>query len=178
MAPRKPLEVRYSTFHAASMAVIAVGLIVSAIVNFISTPENLPRLSLNDPRFVLYVLMGVALLFYAGQGVRRYVVRTPQITIDADGITVGFGRDKRLAWNDIVWIRGARVSMRRELQIGLEPEAFLAADLKLSMWNLDDNVRQVRGAGPAFGVREAGLDMDVDAMVAAARAYRPNLVKG
>ena len=67
--------------------------------------------------------------------------------------------------------------MRPQLQIGLAPEAFVAADLRLSLLQLDDSLRPVRGMPAAVLVRDNGLDITASAMLDAVRAFRPNLVK-
>ena len=53
----------------------------------------------------------------------------------------------------------------------------LAADLKLSMWNLDDGLRPIRGVPAAVLVRDNGLDVRASAMLDAVKAFRPNLVR-
>jgi hypothetical protein len=63
------------------------------------------------------------------------------------------------------------------LQIGLVPEAFVAADLRLSMWNLDDGLRPIRGVPAALLVRDNGLDTSASTMLDAVRTFRPNLVQ-
>ena len=82
-----------------------------------------------------------------------------------------------LAWDDIEWVRLRRLAMRPQLQIGLAPEAFVAADLRLSLLQLDDSLRPVRGMPAAVLVRDNGLDITASAMLDAVRAFRPNLVK-
>jgi hypothetical protein len=57
------------------------------------------------------------------------------------------------------------------------PEAFVSADLKLSMWNLDDGLRPIRGVPAAVLVRDNGLDVRASAMLDAVKAFRPNLVR-
>ena len=69
------------------------------------------------------------------------------------------------------------IAFRPQLQIGLKPEAFVAADLRLSMWNLDDGLRPIRGVPAALLVRDNGLDTSAAAMLDAVRAFRPNLVQ-
>jgi hypothetical protein len=177
MAVLKPVEARYSAVHNIGMAVVATVMIVGAIVHFATNSANAPTLSLNDPRFVLFSVLSVAMGYYAFLGVSRFRNRQPQIVIDRDGITLGFGRNRRLPWTDIQWVRLRRLAMRPQLQIGLVPEAFVAADLKLSQWFLDDSLRPVRGMPSAILVRDNGLDMSSAAMLDAVRTFRPNLVK-
>ena len=177
MATLKPTEARYGALHNIGMAVVAAIMIVSAIVHFANNPTNAPTLSLHDPRFVLFAVLATALGYYAYLGVSRYANRQPQVVIDRDGITLGFGRNRRLAWDDIEWVRLRRLAMRPQLQIGLAPEAFVAADLRLSLLQLDDSLRPVRGMPAAVLVRDNGLDITASAMLDAVRAFRPNLVK-
>jgi hypothetical protein len=177
VAAAKPVEARYGTLHNVSMAVVAVAMITIAIVHFINNPVNAPTLSFNDPRFVLFAVLSVAMAFYAWVGVSRLFNRQPQVVIDRDGIALGFGRNRRFAWDDIQWVRLRRLAMRPQLQVGLAPEVFVAADLKLSMWNLDDGLRPIRGMPAALLVRDNGLDTSSAAMLDAIKAFRPNLVK-
>ena len=177
MAAPKPVEVRYGSFHNISMAVVSAGMIVFAIVHFATNSVNAPTLSLNDTRFVLFSALAVAMGYYVFLGLSRYVNRTPQVVIDRDGIALGFGRNRRIPWSDIQWVRLRRLAMRPQLQIGMAPEAFVAADLRLSSWNLDDGLRTVRGTPAAVLVRDNGLDTRASAMLDAVKAFRPNLVK-
>jgi hypothetical protein len=158
------------------MAVVAIGMIAAAIVHFSTNSANAPSLSLNDPRFVLFALLSIALGFYGWLGLRRFLDRRPQVVIDGDGIALGFGRDKRFTWDDVKWVRLRRLAFRPQLQIGLLPEPFVAADLRLSMWNLDDGLRPIRGVAAAVLVRDNGLDKSAAAMLDAVRSFRPNLV--
>jgi hypothetical protein len=115
--------------------------------------------------------------YYVYAGISRYLERTPQIVIDHDGITLGFGRNVRFTWNDIQWVRLRRLSLRPQLQIGIEPQAFLAANLHLSFLNLDDSLRPIRGMPTAILVRDNGLDTRASAMLDAVKAFRPSLVQ-
>ena len=103
--------------------------------------------------------------------------RRPQIVIDRDGIALGFGRNRRFAWDDIEWVRLRRLALRPQLEIGVAPQAFIAANLRLSMWSFDDGLRPIRGLPTAVLVRDNGLDTRASAMLDAVRAFRPNLVK-
>jgi hypothetical protein len=177
MAVAKTVEARFGTVHNISMALVAVAMVTVAIVHFTNNPANAPALSLSDPRFILFFLLGLAMAFYAFVGVSRFMNREPQIVIDRDGIALGFGRNQRFAWRDIQWVRLRRLAFRPQLQVGIAPEAFVAANLKLSMWNLDDGLRPVRGVPAAVLVRDNGLDTTSAAMLEAVKAFRPNLVK-
>jgi hypothetical protein len=97
--------------------------------------------------------------------------------IDRDGIALGFGRNRRFAWNEVQWVRLRRLAFRPQLQVGLAPEAFVAANLRLSMMNLDDGLRPVRGMPAAVLVRDNGLDVRAAQMLDAVKAFRPNLVR-
>ena len=130
-----------------------------------------------DPRFVLFAVLAIAMGYYAYLGVSRFSNRRPQVVIDRDGIVLGFGRNRRFAWEDVQWVRLRRLAMRPQLQVGLVPEAFVAADLRLSQWQLDDSLRPIRGMPTAVLVRDNGLDMTSSAMLDAVRAFRPNLIQ-
>ena len=177
MAAPKPVEARYGSLHNISMAVAAAGMIGVAILHFATNPANAPTLSLNDPRFVLFALLTLAMGYYVFVGISRYANRRPQVVIDRDGIALGFGRDCRFAWSDIQWARLRRLALRPQLEVGLAPQAFVDANLRLSMWNLDDGLRPIRGRPAAVLVRDNGLDTRASAMLDAVKAFRPNLVK-
>ncbi len=170
------LEARYAGLHNVGMAAVAIGMIGAAVFHFSTNSANAPSLSLNDPRFVLFALLSIALGFYGWLGLRRFLDRRPQVVIDRDGIALGFGRNKHFTWDDVKWVRLRRLAFRPQLQIGLLPEPFVAADLRLSMWNLDDGLRPIRGVPAAVLVRDNGLDRSAAAMLDAVRSFRPNLV--
>ena len=177
MAALKPFEARYGSLHNIGMAIVSVVMIVGAIVHFATNSANAPTLSLNDPRFVLFAILAIAMGYYAYLGVSHFANRRPQVVIDRDGIVLGFGRNRRFAWEDVQWVRLRRLAMRPQLQVGLVPEAFVAADLRLSQWQLDDSLRPIRGMPTAVLVRDNGLDMTASAMLDAVRAFRPNLIQ-
>jgi hypothetical protein len=177
MAGAQPVEARYSRLHNTSMAVVSLGMIAVAIGHFVTNPTNAPTLSLNDPRFVLFFMLAMALLYYVVLGVSRTRNRQPQIVIDDEGILLGFGRGRRFAWSDIVWIRLRRLALRPQLEICLTDQAFIEANLRLSMWSFDDALRPVRGQPTTLLVRDNGLDTKSAAMLDAVRAFRPNLAK-
>jgi len=159
------------------MAAVAVVMVAIAVSHFVVHPDNAPTFSVADQRFVLFAGLAIAMLAYGWIGVRRAINREPQIVIDRDGIALGFGRDRRFTWNEIQWVRLRRLAFRPQLQVGLEPEAFVAANLRLSMWNLDDGLRPVRGVPASVLVCDNGLDVRASAMLDAIRAFRPNLVR-
>jgi hypothetical protein len=177
MAPPKVVEIRYGKTHNISMALVAVAMVAVAISHFLAHPENAPTISLQDQRFVLFTALAIAMLAFSWIGVRRALNREPQVTIDRDGMILGFGRNKRFRWNEIQWVRLRRLAFRPQLQVGLAPEAFVAADLRLSMMNLDDGLRPIRGVPAAVLVRDNGLDLRASAMLDAVKAFRPNLVR-
>jgi hypothetical protein len=177
MAVVKAVEARYGSLHNISMAVVSLGMIVMAIAHFATNSANAPTLSLNDPRFVLFAMLALAMVYYVFVGVSRTLNRQPQVVIDRDGIALGFGRNRRFAWNEVGWVRLRRLALRPQLEIGLADQAFIAANLRLSMWNLDDGLRPIRGMPTAVLVRDNGLDTRASAMLDAVRAFRPNLVK-
>lgn len=171
------MEVRYGRLHNISMAVVATSMIGAVILNMTQHPDRAPRLSFSDPRLDLYLLLGLALAFYAWLGIIRYVTRAPQVVIDRNGIALGFGRNRKFTWDEIEWVRLRRLALRPQLQIGLEPQAFVDANLRLSMWNLDDGLRPIRGVPAAVLVRDNGLDARAAAMIDAVKSFRPNLVR-
>ena len=171
------LEARYSPLHNLSMSVVAIGVVGAAVLHFATNSQNAPTLSLNDPRFVMFALLSIAMAFYGWLGVTRFLNRRPQVVIDGDGITLGFGRNRRFTWSEVQWVRLRRLALRPQLQVGLLPAVFAAADLRLSMWNLDDALRPVRGVPAAVLVRDNGLDKSASAMLDAVRSFRPNLVQ-
>jgi hypothetical protein len=173
----QPLTVRYSTLHNGSMAAISLGMVVVAIVHFINNPAKAPTLSLNDPNFVLFFVLAIAVLYYVVLGVSRIRNREPQVVIDDGGIRLGFGRNSHFTWDDIVWVRLRRLALRPQLEVGLADQAFIAANLRLSMFSFDDSLRPVRGQPTTVLVRDNGLDTKASAMLDAVKAFRPNLVK-
>jgi hypothetical protein len=173
----RPLHVRYSRLHNISMAVLAAGMIGISVLHFVTGAEKAPALTANDPRFVLYAVLVAAMGYYTWAGFTRSRNPEPQLVIDHDGIALGFGRNRRFAWNDVLWVRLRRLGFRPQLQIGLVPEAFMQTDLRLSMWNLDDGLRPIRGVPSSVAVRDNGLDAGASSMLDAVRSFRPNLVK-
>jgi hypothetical protein len=171
------LEARYGVLHNAGMAGVSILMIGAAIVHFASGSANAPTLSLNDPRFVLFSVLALALAYYIFLGIRHTLDRTPQIVVDHEGLILGFGRNKRIPWQDVQWVRLRRLALRPQLQVGIAPEAFIAADLRLSLLNLDDSLRPIRGMPTAVLVRDNGLDTKAGAMLDAVKRFRPNLVQ-
>jgi hypothetical protein len=177
MAAPSPLTVRYGRLHNASMAVVSCGMVIAAIAHFSRNPANAPTLSLNDPRFVLFALLALVMLYYVFVGISRTIDRRPQLVVDRDGILLGFSRDRRLAWDDVLWVRLRRLALRPQLEIGLVDQAFIDANLRLSPWGFDDSLRPVRGQPTTVLVRDNGLDTKASAMLDAVRSFRPNLAK-
>jgi hypothetical protein len=171
------MEVRYGRPFNIGMAVVAAGIIGVVLLLIAQHPDRAPRLSLNDPRFDLYLLLGLALVFYGWLGLSRYANRAPQVVIDRTGITLGFGRNHHFAWDEIEWVRLRRLALRPQLQIGFDPQAFVAANLGLSMWGLDDALKPIRGVVAAVVVRDNGLDRRAAAMLDAVKSFRPNLIR-
>jgi hypothetical protein len=171
------MEVRYGRLHNISMAVVAAGMIGTAVLNMAQHSDRAPHLSLADARFSLYLLLGLALAFYAWLGLTRFANRAAQVVIDGDGIMLGFGRNRRFTWDEVEWVRLRRLAFRPQLQIGLEPRAFVDANLRLAMWNFDDGLRPIRGVPAALLVRDNGLDTRAAAMLDAVKSFRPNLVR-
>ena len=126
---------------------------------------------------MLFALLTIAMVFYGWLGLTRSLNRQPQVVIDRDGIVLGFGRNRRFTWAEVKWVRLRRLAFRPQLQIELVPEVFVAADLRLSMWNLDDGLRPIRGMPAAVLVRDNGLDTSAATLLDAVRAFRPYLVQ-
>ena len=171
------LEVRYGRLHNISMAVVALIMAAIAVAFLARGSAHGMAMSFSDARFVLYLLLGAAMAFYAWVGFDRFRNRAPQIVIDHDGIVLGFGRNSRFTWDDVEWVRVRRLGVRPTLQLGIAPEAFFKANLRLSMWALDDALRPVRGMPAALAVRDNGLDTQAPAMLDAVKSFRPNLVR-
>jgi hypothetical protein len=171
------LEVRYGRLHNISMAAVAMIMAAIAVAFLARGSAHGMVMSFRDARFVLYLLLGAAMAYYAWVGFNRYGNRAPQIVIDHDGIALGFGRNSRFAWNEVEWVRVRRLGVRPTLQLGISPEAFFKANLRISMWALDDALRPVRGMPAAFAVRDNGLDTKAAAMLDAVKSFRPNLVR-
>ena len=177
MAIRQAMEARYGSLHNIGMAAGSIAMVSVAAYLVVTQPGAAERIDFSDPRFVLFVVLGAAMVFYAGLGITRYLNRAPQVVIDRDGIFLGFGRNREFAWSEIDWVRLHRVAMRPQLRIGLKPETFVRSDLRLTTWHLDDALRPVRGMPAAVAVRDNGLDTRAAEMFAAVKAFRPNLVK-
>ncbi|UYN97070.1 MAG: hypothetical protein KIT25_09110 [Enhydrobacter sp.] len=175
--PDRPFEVRFSRLHNLSIAAVAVIMLGLGLAHVFSDLQNMPRLSLNDPGFVLLFMLGAAMIYYVAMGLRRALDRRPQLVIDRRGITLGFGRDRTIAWQDVQWVRTRRIGLQRLFQFGIEPDAYVAADLRLAMWNFEDPMRPVRGAPTGVQMRDVTLDSSASEMLEAVRVFRPNLVK-
>ena len=121
MAVAQSVEARYGSLHNVSMAVVAIGMVGAAILHFATNSANAPSLSLKDPRFVLFALLTVAMVFYGCLGLTRFLNRQPQVVIDRDGIVLGFGRNRRFSWAEVKWVRLRRLAFRPQLQIGWMP---------------------------------------------------------
>jgi hypothetical protein len=171
------IEARYARAHNIGMAIVALGMAAVAVLHLARGATHGMAISFGDPRFVLYLLLAGAMAFYAWVGFNRFGNREPQVVIDHNGIVLGFGRNRRFAWNEIDWVRVRRLGVRPTLQIGLVPDACVAANLSLSMWSLDDSLRPVRGMPVAVAVRDNGLDTRAAAMLDAVKSFRPNLVR-
>jgi hypothetical protein len=159
------------------MTVLAAAMIGISILHFVTGAGQASSATTNDPRFMLYAVLVAAMGYYAWAGFTRSRNPEPQVVIDHDGILLGFGRNRRFGWDDILWVRLRHLGFRHQLQIGVVPESFMGTDLRLSMWNLDDGLRPIRGAPASIAVRDNGLDARASSMLDAIRSFRPNLVK-
>lgn len=176
MAERRRLEARYSPFHNYSMTFFAFAMVVVAGFYVARSGQGLVP-SLNDPRFVLFILLGLAMAYYGSVGLKRALDRSPQVMIDENGIALGFGRKSRFSWDEITWVKLHRLAVRPSLQVGVLPQSFMGANLGLSFFGLDDSLRPIRGMPSAFAIRDNGLDTKATALLDAVKAYRPDLVR-
>ena len=91
--------------------------------------------------------------------------REPQVVIDHDGIALGFGRNRRFAWNDIHWVRLRRLGFRPQLADRPRRPRPSCGQPRLSMWNLDDGLRPVRGTPAAVRCATTGSTRAPSAML-------------
>jgi hypothetical protein len=173
----KPIEARFGRTHNLIMAVVAAGMVALALGYLTTLWGQIAATGLADSRVLLYAALGLAMAYYTWLGYARFSNRDPQVVIDREGILLGFGRNRRFAWKDIDWVRMRRLGFRPTLQIGFKPEAFIAANLGISTWSLDDSLRPVRGMPAAVAVRDNGLDINASAMLDAVKSIRPNLIR-
>lgn len=167
--PRR-LEVRHSqTFNMTLAAMGLVLLVIAALYGFALLLGEAGAPRAHPPWIVL--VCGLAILYYVVRSVLRFRDRRPQLVIDRDGIRLGFGRDLLVPWESIQWARVRGI--RPALQIGVAPEHFSKA--RVSMWNLDDNLASVPGAGAAIAVRAAGLDTPMKTVLEMVHAWKPSL---
>ncbi|HKU94809.1 MAG TPA: hypothetical protein VJR58_06010 [Vineibacter sp.] len=166
--PRR-VEVRHSqTFH---MTLAAIGMALLVITAIYGAAVVMGEVQANQRPSWLIGLCAAAILYYVVRSVLRFRDRRPQVVIDRDGIHLGFGRDVLLPWDVVQWVRVRGI--RPSLQIGVDLEHFAKA--RVSMWNLDDNLSSVPGAGPAIAVRAAGLDTKMKTLLDAVHAWKPSL---
>ena len=169
------MEARWGRPHNLGMAAVASAMVaVALMLLWRGSPQGKGT---DNPMLLFYLLLAAAMAFYAWLGLNRYANRAAQVTIDHDGIALGFGRNCRFTWRDIEWVRVRRLGVRPTLQLGIAPQTFVAANLRLSMWTLDDNLRPVRGMPAGLAVRDNGLDTPAAAMLDAVKSFRPNLVR-
>lgn len=169
------MQARFGRLHNLGMAIVAIVMIAVALLLLSRAwPQGKGTF---DPLVVFYLLLAAAMAFYAWLGFNRYANREPQVVIDHDGIVLGFGRNHRFRWDEIDWVRVRRLGFHPTLQIGLAPEIFIAANLRLSPWSLDDSLRPIRGMPAGVAVRDNGLDTPAAAMLDAVKSFRPNLVR-
>ena len=169
MAKRERLEIRFSqTFHI-TLAAIGVILPIAAAIWFLVNYDTMAGDVTG--RLVWLGLCTAGLLYYSGRAVMRLRLTEPQIVVDGKGVWLGFGRDVLLPWSDINLARPRGI--RRTLQIGITPELFV--QLRLSLFNLDDNLTAIPGGGVSVGVRFNGLDHPMRDAYDAIRTWKPGL---
>ena len=131
-----------------------------AIVHFINNPANAPTLSLNDPRFVLFFVLAIAMLYYAwswASAACAIASRRSSSTMTASAL--GFGRNRRFTWDDIIWVRLRRLALRPQLaDRPRRPRPSSRPTCDSRMWSLDDSLRPIRGQPTTVLVRDNGLD--------------------
>ncbi len=166
--PRR-LEVRHSqTFH---MTLAALGMSMLVIAAIFAAAIVMGEAQIGQQSPWVMGLCAAAILYYVVRSILRFRDRRPQVVIDRDGIRLGFGRDLLVPWDVIQWARVRGV--RPTLQIGVDLEHFTKA--RVSLWNLDDNLSSVPGAGAAIAVRAAGLDTRMKTVLDAIHAWKPSL---
>lgn len=172
MAKAKRLEVRYSGPFHLSVAAIGIGMAVVTGVWMLAHHEAaIGAGGASDGRILWVGLCAAALLYYAALSILKLRNRAPQFVVDRDGLWVGVGRDVLIPWSSIEWIRMRGI--RPTLQIGVGPESLMK--LRVSMWNLDDQLTSIPGAGAAFAIRGGGLDVPMRELADAISAWKPAL---
>ena len=161
---RSNLEVRFSRPFHLTLAAIGVTMVCAVGVYWLMSPNPTGG---EANQYWLIVICGAGLLYYTVRSIRYLFDKAPQVVIGREGIWLGFGRNVLVPWNDVQWVRLR--GLRPVLQIGVSVELFLR--LRVSMWNLDDNLSAVQGAGSAFGIRGNGLDTSTREMLAAIEAW-------
>jgi hypothetical protein len=166
--PRR-LEVRHSQMF--NMTLAAVGITLLVIAGLFGIAVLMGEARVQQSQTWIMLLCAAAILYYVVRSVIRFRDRRPQVVIDRDGVHLGFGRNLLVPWDSIQWarVRGTRTM----LQIGVTPELFTQA--RVSLWNLDDSLTSVPGAGLAIGVRGAGLDTRMRAVLESIHAWKPSL---
>src|SRR5262245_52591647 len=140
MAPRAPLEVRYSQPFHLTLAVIGIGLVAefAAYGLFFATDDV--RGQMMGESLPIVALSAIGLLYYAVRSIIMLRDRRPQVLINGNGIWLGFGRGVQINWQDIHWMR--LKGLRPVLQLGIAPHLF--PTMRVSIWHLDDNLTAVQ----------------------------------
>jgi hypothetical protein len=169
MPPRQPLEVRYSQPFHLCLAVIGIGLVGGfGLYSLVLAPEPV-RSELNPQNLTIAGICAAGLIYYAVRSIFMLLNRQPQVVVNRDGVWLGFGRGVQLGWHDIHWTR--LKGLRPVLQLGITPQLF--PGMRVSIWNLDDNLTAVQGAGSAVGIRGNGLDTTTREIHEAMLKWRP-----
>lgn len=171
MARRERVEVRHSQPFHLTVAALGVSLVGAVGLWVLFADAGPSGEKFEHGRLLLLGLCGVALLYYSGRSVWMLLDRRPHLVIDRDGIWYGFGRELLVPWSDVQWAR--RRGVRGTLMVGVPVELYL--QFRLSLWNLDDSLTAVPGAGNAVGLRGNGLDRSTRDILDAIFAWKPEL---
>jgi len=169
------LEARYGTLHNLSMTVVAIGIVGAAICILPATRQRADTVAERSAlRDVRPAVDRHGLLWLARPC--TLLNRQAQVVIDHDGIALGFGRNRRFAWDEVQWVRLRRLGFRPQLQVGLLPAAFVAAISGSRCGTSTTGCADPRRTGCRDGARQ-WLDKTASAMLDAVRSFRPNLVR-
>ena len=128
---------------------------------------------------MLFAVLALAMVFYAWLGDQPLSsTAQPQVVIDRDGIALGFGRNRRFAWDEIEWVRLRRLAL--PAAAADRPRARRRSSRPTSGCRCGTSTTACgRSAAcrPPSLVRDNGLDTRASAMLDAVRSFRPNLVR-
>jgi hypothetical protein len=172
----KPIEARFSRPHNMSMAVVAAGMVLMAVVYLLSRPEQAPAFSLSDSRFLINAMLGAAMTYYVWLGLTRYANREPQVVIDRDGILLGFGRNRRFAWQDIDGCACAGSASARSCRSASSPRPSSRPISAVDV-DLDDGCGRSAACRPPSRCATTGSTRAPRRCLTPCRSFRPNLIR-